>query len=118
MLPHWLGRVLQGGLPARGVGFLGCLGTSHGLREARLFHHHAQWLGIDCRLHDLRHCHATQLLGQGIHPKTVSERLGHTKVGFALDTYAHAVQGMAEEAAMKIGAALQTALATADKNSR
>ena len=29
------------------------------------------------RLHDLRHGHATHLLRLGIHPKVVSERLGH-----------------------------------------
>lgn len=85
---------------------------------SRMFTHHARRLKIDCRLHDLRHSHATHLLGQGIHPKIVSERLGHTKVGFTLDTYAHAVKGMDEEAAIKVGAALQTALAAADKKSR
>ena len=81
---------------------------------SRMFTHHARRLKIDCRLHGLRHSHATQLLRQGIHPKIVSERLGHATVGFTLDTYAHAVQGMDEEAAVKIGAALQTALAASD----
>ena len=32
--------------------------------------------------------------------------------------YTHAVQGVDEEAAVKIGAALQTALAAADKKTR
>ena len=31
----------------------------------------------DIRFHDLRHTHATLMLKQGIHPKIVSERLGH-----------------------------------------
>ncbi|MFH0916809.1 MAG: hypothetical protein V1912_10230 [bacterium] len=48
----------------------------------------------------------------------MSERLGHTKVGFTLDTHAHAVQGMDEEAAIKIGAALQAALVAADRKTR
>ena len=39
-------------------------------------------------------------------------------VGFTLNTYTHAVQGMDQEAAVKSGAALQTALATAEKKSR
>jgi integrase len=82
---------------------------------SRMFTFHARRLGVDCRLDDLRHSHATQMLRQGIHPKVVSERLGHTKVGFTLDTYTHAVQGMDEEAAVKIGAALQAAIATAEK---
>jgi integrase len=38
------------------------------------------------RFHDLRHTHATQLLGEGIHPKIVSERLGHATVAITLDT--------------------------------
>jgi len=30
-----------------------------------------------CRFHDLHHTHATQLLKADVHPKVVSERLGH-----------------------------------------
>ena len=36
------------------------------------------------RLHDLRHSWATVALQAGIHPKIVSERLGHTKIAIAL----------------------------------
>ena len=39
------------------------------------------------RLHDLRHTHATLALRAGIHPKVVSERLGHATVAITLDTY-------------------------------
>jgi integrase len=39
------------------------------------------------RLHDLRHTHATLMLRAGIHPKIVSERLGHANIGITLDTY-------------------------------
>ncbi len=56
------------------------------------------------RLHDLRHTHATLALQAGIHPKVVSERLGHASVAFTLDTYSHAVPAMHEEAAEKLGA--------------
>jgi integrase len=38
------------------------------------------------RFHDLRHAHATLILLQGVHPKAVSERLGHASVGITLDT--------------------------------
>lgn len=41
------------------------------------------------RLHDLRHTHATLMLKAGIHPKIVSERLGHASIGITLDTYSH-----------------------------
>ena len=74
---------------------------------SRMFTYHARRLSIDCRLHDLRHSHATQLLGQGVQPKIVSERLGHAKVGFTLDSYAHAAKGMDEEAALTYGRALE-----------
>jgi integrase len=82
---------------------------------SRMFSYHAHRLGIDCRLHDLRHSHATQLLGQGINAKVVSERLGHSTVAFTLNTYAHVIEGMDQAAARKIGTALQSALAKADK---
>ncbi|MEK4636832.1 site-specific integrase [Bacillus sp. FSL W8-0519] len=52
----------------------------------------------DIRFHDLRHTHATLMLKQGIHPKIVSERLGHKKVGITLDTYSHVVPGLQETA--------------------
>ena len=51
------------------------------------------------RLHDLRHTHATLALRAGVHPKVVSERLGHASVLITLDTYSHAIPAMQEEAA-------------------
>jgi integrase len=59
------------------------------------------------RFHDLRHTHATLLLRQGVHPKIVSERLGHSTVGITLDTYSHVLPGMQEEAARKLDLALR-----------
>jgi len=38
------------------------------------------------RLHDLRHTHATLALQAGVHPKVVSERLGHASIAITLDT--------------------------------
>ena len=54
------------------------------------------------RLHDLRHTHATLALQAGVHPKVVSERLGHATVSITLDTYSHAIPAMQEEAAQLI----------------
>ena len=54
------------------------------------------------RLHDLRHTHATLALRAGIHPKVVSERLGHATIAITLDTYSHAIPAMQEEAAALI----------------
>jgi len=62
------------------------------------------------RFHDLRHTHATHLLRQGIHPKIVSERLGHSKVGITLDTYSHVLPGMQEDAAAQLDRALRVAI--------
>jgi integrase len=56
----------------------------------------------DIHLHDLRHTHATLALQAGIHPKIVSERLGHATVAITPDTYSHAVPAMQEKAAAKI----------------
>ncbi len=39
------------------------------------------------------------MLQQGIHPKIVSERLGHSSIGITLDTYSHVLPSMQEEAA-------------------
>ena len=41
------------------------------------------------RFHDLRHTAATLPLGQGVHPKVVSEMLGHATITLTLDTYSH-----------------------------
>ncbi len=51
------------------------------------------------RLHDARHTHATIMLKQGIHPKIVLERLGHTSIEMTLDIYSHVTPGLQEAAA-------------------
>jgi len=53
------------------------------------------------RFHDLRHTHATLMLWQGIHPKIVSERLGHSSIAITLDTYSHVMPGLQEAAAQR-----------------
>ena len=57
-------------------------------------------------LHDLRHTHATLALQEGIHPRIVQERLGHSTISITLDVYSHVLPTMQEEAAAKIGMAV------------
>ena len=59
------------------------------------------------RFHDLRHTAATLLLGEGVHPKIVSERLGHSRVGITLDLYSHVTPTMQREAAAAVDTALR-----------
>jgi integrase len=54
------------------------------------------------RLHDLRHTHATMALRAGVHPKVVSERLGHATVTITLDLYSHATHTLQTEAAARV----------------
>ena len=56
------------------------------------------------RLHDLRHTYATLALGAGVHPKIVSERLGHANIGITLDCYSHCLPALSEEAACRVAA--------------
>jgi site-specific recombinase XerD len=50
------------------------------------------------RFYDLRHSAATLLLSMGVHPKIVSEMLGHTQIGITLDLYSHVTATMQREA--------------------
>jgi len=67
------------------------------------------------RFHDLRHTHATELLRAGVHPKIVSERLGHSSVTMTLDRYSHAVPDLQSEAAEKTDALLRGLLGREDQ---
>ena len=44
--------------------------------------------------HGLRHTHATLLLQQGVNPKVVQERLGHSSIKVTMDTYSHVLPDM------------------------
>lgn len=64
------------------------------------FWRHSKAAGLPrIRFHDLRHTHATLALAAGVHPKVVSERLGHASITITLDTYSHAIPAMQETAA-------------------
>lgn len=77
----------------------------------KAFHNLAKSLGLSSmRLHDLRHTHATLMLRQGIHPKIVSERLGHSSIGITLDTYSHVLPRLQAAAALQFDEGLQGTL--------
>jgi integrase len=61
------------------------------------------------RLHDLRHTHASLALAAGVHPKVVSERLGHSTVALTLDVYSHAVPALQSDAASLLERIVQEA---------
>src|SRR5512143_2501194 len=64
------------------------------------FQQHARAAGLPViRLHDVRHSYATAALRSGVHPKVVSERLGHASVAFTLRVYSHVIPGMDAQAA-------------------
>jgi integrase len=66
----------------------------------------AKRAGMELRLHDLRHIHATMLLKAGVHPRIVQERLGHSSIATTLDIYSHTVPGLQKAAAERIDALL------------
>ena len=75
----------------------------HPDRFTQMFDKHVKASGLPrIRLHDLRHTHATLALAAGIHPKVMSERLGHSTVAFTMDVYSHAIPSMEAEAAETI----------------
>ncbi|MCB2202896.1 site-specific integrase [bacterium] len=51
------------------------------------------------RFHDLRHTAATLMLQEGINPKVVQERLGHSDISLTLNTYNRVLPSMQEEVA-------------------
>jgi len=59
------------------------------------------------RFHDLRHTAATLLLSEGIHPKIVSEMLGHSQIAVTLDLYSHVTPTMQQAAAEAMDAVLR-----------
>lgn len=72
---------------------------------SEMFRQHVRRAGLPAiRLHDLRHTWATLALRAGIHPKVVSDRLGHSTIAITLDTYSHAIPAMQAEAAEQVAA--------------
>jgi len=55
------------------------------------------------RLYDLRHFVATELIAAGVPAKTVSSRLGHTRLATTTDTYSHVTEAQDRDAAVVMG---------------
>ena len=53
--------------------------------------------------HDLRHTHASLLLRNNVHPKIISERLGHSSIQITMDAYSHLLPNIQEDAAAMLG---------------
>lgn len=54
------------------------------------------------RFHDLRHSNATWLMEKGVHPKIVSEMLGHSDIQTTMNIYSHVSLDMQRNAIAKI----------------
>jgi integrase len=54
------------------------------------------------RLHDLRHTSATLLIEENVHPKVISERLGHKRITTTMDIYGHSTSTADKEASNKL----------------
>jgi integrase len=77
----------------------------HPERVSKLFASAAKGAGLPrIRLHDLRHTYATLALSAGVHPKVISERLGHASIAITLDCYSHCLPTLSEEAAARVAA--------------
>jgi len=57
-------------------------------------------------IHALRHTSATLLINEGVHPKIISERLGHADIKTTMNVYGHALRQADELATAKLDAAL------------
>jgi len=60
------------------------------------------------RFHDLRHCCASLLLAQNVHPKQVQAILGHSQISTTLDIYSHLTPGSERQVADLMDVMLRT----------
>jgi integrase len=82
------------------------------------FHRRMEAAGLpsEVRLYDLRHSCASLLLAANVHPKVVSERLGHSSINITLDVYSHVLPTMQEAASEKLEQMLSSGTLQAHKN--
>jgi integrase len=55
------------------------------------------------------------MLQQGVHPKVVQERLGHSQISLTLNTYSHVLPSIKEEAGQKLDDLVMPVAITLDK---
>ena len=55
---------------------------------------------------NLRHTWATLALKAGVHPKVVSDRLGHASIAITIDTYSHVAPSLDADAANTVASAI------------
>jgi integrase len=85
-------------------------GPIHPEHLAKWFRTRARQAGVpQIRFHDLRHTWATLALQAGVHPKVVSEQLGHATVSITLNVYSHVLPGMSESAVEHVAALVSAA---------
>jgi integrase len=62
--------------------------------------------GMPKGMRSLRHSMASLMLAANIHPKIVSERLGHSDVSLTLNTYSHAIPALQADPALRFEAVM------------
>jgi integrase len=107
--------LLQLGVRQTGETLVCCREDGQVLQPTSLTHQFTYLMGRSpdlprLRFHDLRHSHATQLLVEGIHPKVVQERLGHSSIAITLDLYSHVIGTLQEDAATRLDSAFGPAI--------
>lgn len=61
----------------------------------KFFYETTKRIGLpQIRVHDLRHTHATMLIGQNVNVKLISSRRGHSSIKTMLDIYSHVLPSM------------------------
>ncbi|MDA1271792.1 MAG: tyrosine-type recombinase/integrase [Chloroflexi bacterium] len=68
----------------------------------------ARKAGLNVRLHGLRHTHISQLIRQGVYPKAIADRVGHSTISTTMDIYGHLFTETQREAAIKFELGLFT----------
>lgn len=87
-------------LKARGEGPLFTMSYNRGEHQWATWRESHGFHGL--KFHELRHTHATLLIGDGVDVKTVQHRLGHSSATITMDVYAHAIPSLDVEAANRI----------------